>query len=318
MSEKTTNEQSVPKFQATNENFYEIAWNVRLQFIDSLIAEGETNPYRIIKKMEAWERRHDLLLDKVTTYAPTGDGDRTEISATGYSGDARWIPTKGGRFDKLPTGIDAFVESSLRGAELVVPAYTDISGIPAKWIVDLWRDDHDCIVELGSGLGRNIFEIYFNGGPAKATYFACEISASGRKVTEKLAALMPELDIRVCPFDHCRPDLSFLRGRGNALMFSCHSIEQVDRLPDDYFGHLAGAAKTVTCAHFEPFGFQISTDSPISKAQENAARSKKWNSNFVHLLEKAHASQTIKVTYLATDLFAMDKTSPTSVAIWQN
>jgi hypothetical protein len=318
MGKKTTKKPSAKMFEVTNENFYEIAWNVRLQVIESLISEGETNPYRIIKKMESWERRYELVLDKVTMYSPTSDGNRGDVLAQGYSGNAHWTPAQHERFEALPTGVVSFWESSLRGAELVVPAYTDIAGIPAKWVVDLCREDHDCIVELGSGLGRNIFEIYFNGGPAKATYFAGEFTESGRSVTEKLASLIPELDIRACAFDHRKPDFSFLNGHRSVLMFTCHSIEQVDRIPDDYFETLAGAAENVTCIHFEPFGFQISTNNPISKSQQNLAHDKNWNTNFVEVLEQSRASKKINVVFMATDLFAIDKISPTSVAIWQN
>ncbi len=318
MGKKTTPKPSATVFEVTNENFYEIAWNVRLQFVESLIAKGETNPYRILKTMESWERRYELVLDKVMNYSPTDDGSRGNILAQGYSGNAQWMPRQHERFETLPTGVASFWESSLRGAELVVPAYTDMTGIPAKWVVDLCREEHDCIVDLGSGLGRNIFEIYFNGGPTEVTYFAGEFAESGRTVTEKLAALVPELDIRTCPFNHRKPDFSFLKGYRNVLMFSCHSIEQVDIIPDDYFETLASAAENVTCIHFEPFGFQISTGSPISKSQQNLAHDKNWNTNFVEVLEASRVGKKINVVFMATDLFAIDKISPTSVAIWQN
>lgn len=92
----------------------------------------------------------------------------------------------------------------------------------------------------------------------------------------------------------------------------------VDKIPDDYFETLAGAAENVTCIHFEPFGFQVSTNNPISKGQEKFVHDRHWNTNFVQVLEKSRANKMINVEFLATDLFAIDKSSPTSIAIWQN
>ncbi len=288
----------------TNENFYEIAWNVRKQFVDSLIAEGETNPYRIIKKLESFERRYRLVVDR----GAFGEG---------LSGTARWVPLeRDGRFDVLPTGVPSYWESSHRGAPVVVPAYADYASIPAKWVIDFCRDEWDCIVELGSGLGRNLFEIYYNGGPAKTKYYACEIAASGRKITETLAALVPELNIVTCAFDHRHPDFSFLEERGKVLFFTCHSIEQVDRIPARYFDLMADAADRVTCIHFEPFGFQISNAGEISKDQERLVREKNWNTNFLEVLNASRKTGKIKVTFMAQDVFTFDGSTPTSVALW--
>ena len=306
-----------PVIAETNENFYEIAWNVRLQFVDSLIAEGETNPYRIIKKLESFERRSRLIVDRGRYYAQGPDSGDGELLGEGFSGMARWVPLeRDGRFDVLPTGVPSYWESSQRGAPVVVPAYADYASIPAKWVIDLCRDEWDCIVELGSGLGRNLFEIYYNGGPAEAKYYACEIAASGRKITETLAALVPELNIVTCAFDHRRPDFSFLEERGRVLFFTCHSIEQVDRIPENYFDLLADAADRVTCIHFEPFGFQISTASEASKNQERRVREQNWNTNFLQVLKASRKSGKIKIDFMAQDIFTLDDGTPTSVALW--
>lgn len=301
----------------TNENYYEIAWNVRLQFIESLISEGETNLHRVIRKLESFERRYRLSVERGSYHALDQGSGGQEYLAEGFSGKAQWVRLESDeRFDVLPTGIPSYWRSSHRGKPIAVPAYADYSCIPAKWIVDLCREEFDCIVELGSGLGRNLFEIYYNGGPAKTKYYACEISSSGRRLTETLAALAPELNIVTCTFDHRRPDFSFLEERGKVLFFTCHSIEQVDRIPANYFDLLADAADRVTCIHFEPFGFQISTTDEISKAQERYVRENNWNTNFLEVLNASGKTGKIKVAFMARDIFASDGNTPTSVALW--
>ena len=301
----------------TNENFYEIAWNVRLQFVASLISEGETNLHRVIRKLESFERRYRLSVERGSLHAlDHGSGDQ-EFLGEGFSGKARWVRHESdGRFDVLPTGVPSYWESSHRGIPVAVPAYADYSCIPAKWVVDLCREEFDCIVELGSGLGRNLFEIYYNGGPAEARYYACEIASSGRRLTETLAALEPKLNIVTCTFDHRRPDFSFLEERGRVLFFTCHSIEQVDRIPENYFDLLADAADRVTCIHFEPFGFQISTASEASKNQERRVREQNWNTNFLQVLKASRKSGKIKIDFMAQDIFTLDDGTPTSVALW--
>ena len=153
-------------------------------------------------------------------------------------------------------------------------------------------------------------------GRAEARYYACEIASSGRRLTETLAALEPKLNIVTCAFDHRRPDFSFLEERGKVLFFTCHSIEQVDRIPENYFDLLADAADRVTCIHFEPFGFQISTASEVSKNQERRVRKKNWNTNFLQVLKASRKSGKIKLDFMAQDIFTLDGGTPTSVALW--
>ena len=112
---------------------------------------------------------------------------------------------------------------------------------------------------------------------------------------------MPELNIVTRTFDHRRPDFSFLEERGKVLFFTCHSIEQVDRIPANYFDLLADAADRVTCIHFEPFGFQISTTDEISKAQERYVRENNWNTNFLEVLNASGKTGKIKVAFTARD-----------------
>jgi hypothetical protein len=318
MSESASDKPRFPGFECTNENFYEIAWNARLQFIEKLISDGETNPYRIIKIIDSFDIRYELVVMLDQHRAPSADGKGEEVVAERYSGKAQWQPRPPDEgFDVLPTGRPSFWKTGQRGEEIVVPAYADYSVIPSRWLIDLWEEDCDCLVELGSGLGRNLFEVYYGGGPAGIPYYAAEISKSGRRITERLAGLDPALDITSCVFDHTAPDFSFLKGRKSAFMFTCHSIEQVPMVPEDYFDCLASAADKVVCAHFEPFGFQISSVSEVSMMQAKQVEEKNWNRNFLEVLKKANKKGVIKLTYLAQDMFGISDDSPTSIAVWR-
>ena len=137
-------------------------------------------------------------------------------------------------------------------------------------------------------------------------------------MTGVLASLETSMDIRVKHFDHCNVDLSFLKAEEQIFMFTCHSIEQVEEIPEIYFSELAKTPKKITCVHFEPFGFQMSADNTLSARQKSIFVERKWNTNFFAVLKNASDSGAINLTHVYKDIIPNETFSPTSVAIWKN
>jgi hypothetical protein len=292
----------------TGEAFYEIAWRARLALIEPWCAEPGANPLRIIHRLELHELDNQLGLDMVLN---TATGEK------GYSGAFRWYrrPTEPG--GTLPTGVPPFLPVAVRDREMMVPSYADFGAIPGRWVAHhLQSNRYDAIAELGSGLGRNLFSIYYNGGPP-GPYFACEFAESGRRITQMLAALDPAIAMRVLPFDHKAPELSFLAGFKRVLLLTVHSIEQIDRLPDTYFDTLAAAAPEVTAMHFEPFGFQLGRDNDVSRRQRDHFTGRGWNLDLLEKLRDADKRGAIRLTFLSDNLWGNTLENPTSVAIWE-
>jgi len=292
----------------TNEAFYEIAWRARLALVDSWCAEPGTNPVRVLHQLEFHELGNQLGLDMALN---TVTGEKT------YTGVYKWYPRTTEPGGALPTGVPPFLPVAIRDREVMMPSYADFGGIPARWIAHhLQSNNYDAIVELGSGSGRNLFDIYYSGGP-RGPYFACEYAESGRQLTAKLAALDPSIDVRVRPFDHKAPDLSFLAGFKRVLLLSIHSIEQINRLPDNYFDVLAAAAPEITGMHFEPFGFQLGRDNEIAKRQLDHIAGRGWNLDLLEKLRDADKRGAIHMTFLSDNLWGNTPENPTSVAIWE-
>ncbi len=193
---------------------------------------------------------------------------------------------------------------------------------PSDFLMDyLVNAGFDAIVELGSGYGKNLIELFFKGGPKDTPYYAGEYSKSGTEFAETLAGLNDKMNLTPFRFDHNNPDLSIVREKGRVFFFTCHSIEQVQYLREDYFKILASHGEHVVGIHFEPFGFQLqdSLPSELDTVQKVWFEDKRWNVNFAEVLQESAARGEIELTFLAKNIFGgVDPNSPTSIAIWQS
>lgn len=121
--------------------------------------------------------------------------------------------------------------------------------------VDACLADTGLVVELGSGCGLNVLDIYVWGGPARARYCGLELSQSGRECAQNLAALEAGLDFQSIPFNYYAPNYTILpEETGHVLVFSSHSIEQIRILPERTITGLLDRYPSVTGVHFEPIG----------------------------------------------------------------
>lgn len=157
---------------------------------------------------------------------------------------------------------------------------------PIRYLSRFIRPDTTGVMELGSGWASNIFQLYIAHGitrSRKLIYYGGEYTSQGQICSKYIANRDPDLNFRAFNFDYRSPDVTFLkRQRGHILLFTCHSIEQVDVINPVLFEQLAEIANEMTVIHFEPVGWQ--NNSNLLKRRETQD-----NAYFEGLGEKALA-----------------------------
>ncbi|MGR3467046.1 MAG: hypothetical protein ACU0CI_04145 [Shimia sp.] len=131
--------------------------------------------------------------------------------------------------------------------------------VPA-YIMKFVRPSTTAIVELGSGWGANLFQLYVGLG-----YTACrgidfhgaEFTDMGQKAANRIASYDGRINFHSHSFNYRKPDISFLEGySGHILIFTRHSIEQVDKIAHQLYQMIYDLNVNVTLMHFEPVGWQ--------------------------------------------------------------
>lgn len=279
---------------------YETAWRARRDLLAGMIADGESDPHRLVHRLYAHERFNVLGVDA--------------------SGAIRFAPIDHARnpnkFPLLPTGVPAFRIVANQDRYTLAPYYAH----PMDFLVDFLRQNPvDAVVELGSGYGRNLVELFYRGGPKGIPYYAGELSESGTEMATMLATKMADLRIMPFRFDHEEPDLAAIAEKSRVLFFTFHTIEQVATLRADYFKILAGHADRVTGVHFEPFGFQIAQfPGEVTDAQKRLIEGNGWNGNMVEMLTASARRGEIDITFMAKNMMGSDDPeNPTSLAVWR-
>ncbi|MDQ6433972.1 hypothetical protein RB623_07925 [Mesorhizobium sp. LHD-90] len=129
-----------------------------------------------------------------------------------------------------------------------------------RYLLKCVRDDTSDIVELGSGWSSNLFQLYVGLGRTRSEtihYHGAEFTKSGRSAALALAAHDAHIRYGAYHFDYRKPDLSFLpEGKGHVLVFTRHSVEQVDLISDELYSQLAARRRPITLVHIEPVAWQ--------------------------------------------------------------
>lgn len=280
--------------------WYESAWAARLHLIRRWVDEGATSPHAVVKRLESHERRYRLRVDA--------------------DGTATWHPQDTeGKGPLLPNGLPVYRPMTVRGHVLTVPYYTGT--LNHNYIVDmLATESFDCIVELGCGYGRNLFEIFLGTAPTNMPYFGGELTESGRAAFALLATLEPKMDARPFRFDFRAPDFAILAPFERILFFTMHAIEQVHEIPVDLIERMAACGHRSVGVHFEPFGFQFEPElGPGTQEQKEYARTRQWNANFKDALAYARGRSAIGDPFVAPEIMGGEEPfNPTSLAIWRS
>jgi SAM-dependent methyltransferase len=277
-------------------SFYESAWSLRASYLRGLIAAGERNIPRLLRRFDAFERKHRV----------TGEDNGLRFERTVWPKEQ----------EVGPAGVPLLRASSFRGNHALIPFHATDN--LADFIVDYIdeKGPFDAIIELGCGYGRNLFNIFYGGGPQDARYYGGELTDSGVAVAREIAALDPAMKASFFPFDYLDPALPVAPAE-RALVFTVHSIEQVCQIDARLFAVIAAAARRVDCVHFEPFGFQLAELGPASREHRNQAIENRWNVNFAGVLQEAQQAHGLQISCVITELsLPIDPHNPTSLAIW--
>jgi hypothetical protein len=209
---------------------------------------------------------------------------------------------------------DTSVELPSRGAQKLH------RGSVVEAVIDLCSPDTQVVVELGSGWGEHLCNVWTGGGPRDATYYACEITESGRQCARVLAGLERGLRLETPHFDYLNPDFSAIpRGQKEVIVYSVHSIEQVREVPMELITRLCGLADSVKVAHFEPVGWQMidtTQKTELTRRHEARCKEKNYNRNLWALLRQAEAEHRIHVRTAIPNFFGLEH-NPTSYIIWE-
>lgn len=146
------------------------------------------------------------------------------------------------------------------GKYQIVPFDTQVAQ-PFQYLVDVLRASNvDTIVELGSGYGRILFQLWedlkHQLPNRQFAFHACELTEGGRALNKEIHQLSPEMDLSIHYFNYYEPDLSFLTKDRKVLFFSLQSIEQIPEVPLVLANSLVNFKPGTLGIHFEPIGWQ--------------------------------------------------------------
>ncbi len=141
----------------------------------------------------------------------------------------------------------------------------------------------DCLVEFGSGTGRNLAQLALTlrGRDRPLTYIGCEPTDAGRRTFELLFTGSPFRRISA-PFDFSAPQMPFLGGFRRIVAFTNHAIEQAAQLGPGFYEELL-RYPVAACIHIEPVGWQrFSNLLPIVLKAHRNPRDRNWFHNDYH------------------------------------
>ncbi|QKF62265.1 hypothetical protein CMCT_0091 [Campylobacter mucosalis] len=283
------------------QNFYERAWAYRAEFMRKCL-RGGANSCQAIGELAKMERTHVLSMN-----------DNKDVS---------WekLNIEGGNSLSF-ANVPILQYSSTNGKEIIIPYHTNYNF--SDFLIDVFDGSggYDCIVELGCGYGRNLFHIFYNGGARDVPYFGGEFTQSGVGIAQDLAKATPGMDATFFHFNHLEPNVDIIKEHGfkRAFVFTCHTIEQVKAISDDWFGVVASMAKHVRCVHLEPYGFQAKHIGDVSLKHQNFMIQNGWNLNFFDTLKNAVANKQIVLDDTILEIgCSTDPYNPGSIACWHS
>jgi len=223
------------KLKASRE--YERVWGEVRSLVDRQITEGNTDTTSIVSEVMAVPTVRFLSGRRFRHYYR-----RVGIRLDEHGRPAEQIAVRNGEYRIVPFG--GF-------SDHIVTTLLDF--------LSSHGDDVDCVVKLGSGIGRNLFALFHAARsrlPGEIEFHACELTVAGRKISETLHGLCPGMNLAIHPFDYHAPDLSFLQEGRNIVFLTAHSIEQITELNPTLFDEMLTRSAKCTCFHFEPVGWQ--------------------------------------------------------------
>ncbi|MCI6298374.1 MAG: class I SAM-dependent methyltransferase [Campylobacter sp.] len=280
------------------QNFYEKAWAFRAKFLEKELQSG-ANALQAIKELEKKERGYTLGVNDTT-------GEVLYMKKE-ISDDEPHIKD---------TNIALYSKRGFNGNIIILPKHTSYDF--TTLLIDLIdaTGPYDAIIELGCGYGGNLFEIFYGGGPREAKYIGGEFTKSGIEIAQKLAKKAPKMKTEFFHFNHLEPKLPFKKPFKRAFVFTCHSIEQVMQINENWFDEVVKAGEFVRGAHLEPFGFQLKNSGPLSDMHKDFMIQNSWNINFAEVLRQAVERKIVKDEQIFLEMGVTPDINVGSLAFW--
>lgn len=294
--------ESITGFEQTNENLYEIMWNVRLQLSASILDEVEDIQDALTIFRQA-DSSYFWGAEGIAVHSPNGGPSRNY-----YSGEVKLVPRDP---EDAKEVFSAAEEASEKQIETIIKEITD---------------DTDLVVELGAGYGGNLIRLDRASigktgktlSERKIRVLMAEYTTTGRNLCEAFLKCKNSPEMELHFIDHKAPDLSFLGSTVNPLILTVHSIEQVAAIPSDYFKILSQAGQNVRGIHIEPVGFQFEPENPKWKAHEDFVKRQEYNLNFASVIKQAEKNGYISIDKIDTNFAAGQEENPSTLVVWSS
>lgn len=271
----------------TNENVYEFLWRFREDIFTKIIENSPQNIFEVFAQFDNFQQEYELAV-------PTVLYEKKQY----LRGDIKVTKNP----DYIPSDLKFEIDTRLAVLKM------------------LCDDTVDCVVELGCGYGRRIFELIAILQQPQLTYIAAEYTKSGRRITEKLAqSFFSQIDITVPFVDHNQALFPFIPQDKNVFVYTCHSLEQIHELPEDYFIKLAQSTPHIKGVHIEPCGFQFTSPAKYSFEQvkhHTFIKHNKYNLNMANALKYAEKKGILKIEHVETDFSYEQPENPSSWVYW--
>lgn len=212
---------------------YERLWSGVLEKAQALIMKGETD----LKRLHLFMRRNLGAEFSDPHLAAKYRAHEAAKASTGFIYDHQLVK---------------IYEADSRTVTLMTDA------VKMRAALDAFGPSVERIVEMGSGWGKTLFNLYLYGAPLGVEYHAMELTRNGRAVTDLIAKhCAPRIDMRTHFFNYFEPDFSSLTGQKRTCFITHHSIEQVPHVGRELFERMLSVPGFHRCVHLEPCGFQM-------------------------------------------------------------
>jgi hypothetical protein len=264
----------------------------------AIVADLKTRPRENYES--AWEQLEDAAGRVVAS------GER-ELSRAVRRVEAEWRATS-----TLPVDGTSFGTAVTLPHASLIGAKRDLI---MRVVLDACTSQTTMVVELGSGWGNNLLDLYLWGGP-KVRYFGLEPTRSGRACVSTLAALAPDLELVALPFDYEQPRYDDLpRDNEHVVVLTCMSIEQIPELPREAISGLFVLGESLTVVHFEPLGWQIRGGPESEKAHGYALR-RGYNRNLWPLLNELVDAGELMIDTVVPDMIGNKRKQSSTLVVW--
>ncbi len=117
--------------------------------------------------------------------------------------------------------------------------------------------DTDAVFEIGMGIGDALTDFALRNPWPHIEFFGGEIALNGLKCLKEFSEMLGLKNVRGVEFNCEKPDVSFLKGKKKALVFSQFTLVYLKPFPERMFLDLLEVVDEVTAVFFEPFSFAL-------------------------------------------------------------